>query len=160
MTIDDLKYEQLLGRPFTGIGKSDCLALTREFFATNFGIEIPNFARPHDWSSDELDLIGPLGEKAGFEQITRWRPADLRPGDILAVCVGERNPNHLANYVGNSKIVHHLFGRMSNVEELRDFWFNHTAFILRHPDVPDLRPVYPDVDLMDLINARKAAPTQ
>jgi len=158
VTEDDIKYDHLVGRPFTGVGRDDCFALAREFYEDNFNISVLDVARPHDWSSDELDLLRLFHEKLGFQMITDWKPKDLRPGDIMAMAIGERNANHLAVYAGNSKIVHHLYGKMSRAEDLRDFWFNHTCYILRHPDVPDLRPVYPDVDLLSLIHARNATP--
>jgi cell wall-associated NlpC family hydrolase len=30
----------------------DCYELGRDFFRDNFGIELTNYARPHDWSAD------------------------------------------------------------------------------------------------------------
>lgn len=154
-----LKYTHLTGRPFTGIGKQDCFDLVAHFFRDNFGIEIPNYARPHDWSSDKLDLIGQLGPLAGFERIEEWKPKDLRPGDLLCIAIGEAKPNHLAIYVGDDTILHHLYGRMSDAAPFRDIWRTRTAYIYRHPEVPDLRPVYPDVDLKDILSARNAPPT-
>lgn len=160
MTIEDLKYDHLLGKRFTGVGQQDCYAMVRDFFKENFQIELENYARPNDWNADDLNLIEMIYEKTGFEKITNWKPKDLRPGDVLVMAINERNPNHLATYVGDSEIIHHLYGRFSSKEELRDFWFNSTCFLLRHPDVPDLRPIYPDVDILDIIRARNAAPPQ
>lgn len=159
MTIDDLKYEHLLDLPFIW-GAQDCLTLFRQFYLENFGIAIRNYARPVDWSSDELDLMELCHEREGFEKITEWKIKDVRPGDILCMPIGERNPNHFAIYIGNDELIHHLSNRLSSKETFRDFWRNHTSYILRHPDVPDLRPVYPDVDIMELLNARNASPTQ
>lgn len=147
-----LKYDHLLGRPFRVVG--DCLALFRDFYRDNFDIHITDYACPHDWSSDKVDLMRLCYEREGFDMITDWKIKDLRPGDVLCVAVGEENPNHFAIYVGDDTIIHHLYGKMSRSEPMRDFWRNHTCFILRHPAVPDLRPVYPDVDLGSLIDAR------
>lgn len=152
-----VRYEHLVGRKFTGLGKQDCLDLTRHFFRDNFDIEIPNFARPNDWKSDELDLIGSLGPVANFQRIEEWKPAELRPADLLCIAIGEAKPNHLAIYLGEDRILHHLYGRMSDVAPFRDIWRTRTAYIYRHSEVPDLRPVYPDVSLEDLINARNDA---
>lgn len=153
-----LKYEHLLGRPFTGIGRDDCLKLFRDFYRDNFQISIRDYARPHDWSSDKLDLMRLCYEREGFDLITDWKIKDLRPADVLCVSIGEANPNHFSIYVGDNKIVHHLYGQLSREEPFRDFWRNHTGFVLRHPDVPDLRPTYPDVDLMELLRARNSPP--
>ena len=156
MTQDDLKYEHLVGIPFSGIGRDDCFKLFRDFYADNFDIKIANYARPHDWSSDKLDLIGLCHEREGFEKITDWKVKDLRPADVLCMAIGESTPNHFSIYVGDSKLIHHLYGRTSSVDEFRDFFRNTTCYLLRHPDVPDLRPVYPDVTIADLLNARNA----
>lgn len=155
-----LKYDHVIGIPFGGIGVRDCYSLVADMYRENFNMKLTNIARPNDWSSDQMNLIEDHCEMDGFEKLTSWKPKDLRPGDVLAMAILERNPNHLAVYVGDSKIVHHMYGQLSREDELRDFWFNSTCFILRHPDVPDLRPVYPDVDIMDLINARIATPTE
>lgn len=156
----NLKYDHLEGRPFTGIGNDDCLKLFRDFFKDNFDISIRDYARPHDWSSDKLDLMGRCYEREGFEKITDWKLKDLRPADVLCLAIGESNPNHFAVYVGDDVILHHLYGKMSRAEQMRDFWRNHTCYILRHRSVPDLRPVYPEVLLSDLIDARNNPPTE
>lgn len=148
-----LKYEHLVGRTFAW-GIRDCFSLARDFFKDNFDIDLPNYARPQDWSSDRLDLIGMLYEPAGFERITDWRLKDLRPADVLCVSVGESNPNHFSIYVGDNTIVHHLYGRLSTAEPLQSFWSHATAYILRHKDVPDLTPVLPDVTIESLLRER------
>jgi cell wall-associated NlpC family hydrolase len=153
----DLQYDDLLGIPMT-FGTDDCFSLGRKFFKLNFGIEITNYARPSDWSSDKLDLIRLFHEREGFQMITDWKVKDLRPADVFCMAIGDTNPNHFAVYVGEGDMVHHLYGRLSSKETYRDFWRNSTCFILRHPDVPDLRPIYPDVDMRSLIDARNAAP--
>jgi hypothetical protein len=43
---------------------------------------------------------------------------------------------------------------MSAAETYRDFWRNSTCFVLRHTAVPDLRPVYPNADLRNLLRDR------
>jgi cell wall-associated NlpC family hydrolase len=156
----DLRYHHLEGIKWTGIGRDDCFALGRKFYKDNFDIDIPDVVRPSDWNSDDLDLLELWHEKIGFKKLTDFRPKDLRPGDVLCMAVGERNPNHIAIFAGDNTIIHHLFGRFSRAEPFREFWFNQTSYILRHPDVPDLRPVYPDVDIRDLLSVRNAVPTE
>jgi cell wall-associated NlpC family hydrolase len=160
MTQEDLKFEHLQGIDFTGIGQRDCYELCRDFFRDNFEIELKPYARPHDWQSDEIDLIRMLHDDINFDIITDWRIKDLRPADVLAMSINEGNPNHLAINLGDGNILHHLYGRKSRIEPLHGFWRNHTSFILRHRDVPDLRPVLPDVDYMELLRARNSPPTE
>lgn len=148
-----MKYDHLLGRSFVH-GARDCFSVCIEFFRDNFGIEITDYARPQDWSADNVDLIRTLHEREGFKTITDWKAADLRPADVLALAIGESNPNHLALYVGDNTMIHHLAGRFSTAEPYRDFWRNSTCFILRHPSVPDLRPVHQNTDIGSILRAR------
>lgn len=155
-----MDYDFAIGIPFSGVGNRDCYALLMDLYERNFGIKLTNFARPNDWQSDTDNLIEELYEKDGFIKITDWKVKDLRPGDILAMAIMEQNPNHLAVYVGDSTIVHHLYGRVSSAEPWRDLWQYATCFVLRHPDVPDLRPVHPDADLLELLRVRNSSPTE
>jgi cell wall-associated NlpC family hydrolase len=148
-----VEYKHLVGEEFLP-GVRDCLAIVRRFYSDNFGIEITDYARPHDWSADNLDLIRLVHEREGFQMLAHWKVNDLRPADILCLSINESNPNHMAIYVGDNMIVHHLWGRRSADEMYRDFYRNSTAFVLRHPDVPDLRPVRPDTTIRSLLNDR------
>lgn len=148
-----MRWDNLIGLPFL-MGKRDCFALSRNFFKQNFDLDIIDYARPQDWEADNLNLIELCYEHAGFEKLTNFKFKDLRPGDVLCMSIGSSNPNHFAIYVGDNTMIHHLSGRFSTDEPFRDFWRNVTSFVLRHPAVPDLRPVYPDVNITDLIRDR------
>jgi cell wall-associated NlpC family hydrolase len=147
-----LRYEHLQGIPYSL--ERDCYELGRDFFRDNFGIELTPYARPQDWSSDNHDLIRQLHEREGFQMLTDWKIADIRPADVFCLAIGQGNPNHFAIYLGDNKLLHHLRGRFSSVEVYRDVYRNSTSFILRHPDVPDLRPVLPDTTIASLLNDR------
>lgn len=149
-----VEYDNLIGLKFEGIGTRDCFSLVQDFYSLNFGITLTNYPRPQDWSSDSLDLIEMCYENENFEKLTDWTVKDLRPGDLLAMAIGERNPNHLAIFLGDNQILHHKAWTFSNVEPFRDFWRHVTCYILRHREVPDLRPVLPDLNLMEYINDR------
>ena len=146
-------HDNLVGIPFC-MGTDDCFGLSRKYFKQNFDLDILDYARPHDWDADKLNLIEQCHEHAGFEKITLWKAKDLRPGDVLAMAIGSSNPNHFAIYVGDNLIIHHLSNRLSNEEMYRDFWQSVTCYLLRHPSIPDLRPVYPDIDITELLRAR------
>jgi cell wall-associated NlpC family hydrolase len=145
-----IEYDNLVGRPFQ-MGTFDCLQMVRDFYKQNFNIDIPNFARPNDWDSDKLDLIGNLHTKLGFNKIDTW---DLRPGDILATAIGSSKPNHLVIYVGDNMILQHKANAFSNAETFRPVWKMVTCYVLRHPDVPDLTPELPDVTIEELLLGR------
>lgn len=148
-----LVWEHLLDQPFRW-GERDCFSVVRAFYAENFNIKIPNYARPTNWTAGLLDLPRLCYARNGFELHSDWKTADLRPADLLLMAIGDTAANHFAVYVGDNTIIHHLFGRTSNEEPFRDFWRNSVCYMLRHPSVPDLRPVFPDTDIGSLLRAR------
>lgn len=160
MTDYGLKFDHLEGRRFTEIGDHDCYALAIDFYYDNFGIKLTNYARPADWSSTKTDLIRNLYERDGFEMISNWKLKDLRPADALAITIAERNPNHIGIYLGNDEMLHHLYRKLSRRDPFSGVWHHHTAFILRHKDVPDLRPPVVTQDLAEFISARNATPAK
>lgn len=146
-------YQHLIGRSFLW-GVRDCYALLRDFYRDAFGIELTDYARPTDWSAENNSMIRKLYERDGFEMLANWKPKDLRPGDVLCMAIGETEPNHLAIYVGDNMVIQHLYGRLSSADTFRDFFRNTTCFVVRHPDVPDLRPVHTDTDIGSLLRDR------
>lgn len=149
-----LQYQNLVGRPWIP-NEDDCFTKVIDFYDQNFGIKIPNFARPVDWQSDKLDLIGKLYKKTGFKMLPVECWDELRPADLLAVSVGSSKPNHLIIVLEANQILHHKFGVLSQVETMRPAWKTLTSFILRHPDVPDLTPQLPDVTIEELLRANR-----
>lgn len=145
-----VEYENLVGVPFDP-GREDCFQTVIDFYAQNFNIIIPKISRPTDWDADKADLIGTLYKRYGFEKVEGW---DLQPGDILATAVGSSNPNHLVLYVGDNTILHHKFNSFSSAEAFRPFWKMVTCYVLRHPDVPNLNPIYEDVTVESLLKNR------
>lgn len=145
-----MRYEHLIGLPFIW-GKQDCFELSRRFYRDNFEIEIRDYARPSDWNSDMIDLLRHAPVREGFEIISNWTPAEIRPGDAFCMSIGSANSNHIGIYVGDNKFVHHLVNRQSTEEEFRDFWLSRINYILRHPQVPDLRPVKEEVTIARLL---------
>lgn len=152
-----IEIDDLVGIPFR-MGSNDCLGLFRRYYAAEYGIHITNYARPSDWESQTIDLIRACYEREGFEMITKWKVKDLRPGDVLCMSIGEGTANHMAVFVGEGDILHHPANRRSVREPYRDFWRTLTCYVLRHPSVPDLRPVYPDTTIEELLRARYATP--
>lgn len=148
-----LIHEGLLGKPFN-LGVQDCFKMCVDFFKMNFGIEIPEISRPHDWEADKLDLINQFYHLTGFVKLDaeeHWPPL---PGDVLVTTVGGSTPNHLVIYLGSNEIIHHMHGTMSKKETLRPVWKRFTSYILRHPDVPDLRVTPPTITIEELVRDR------
>lgn len=153
MNAVSIKYDHLVGRQYEA-SEANCYQLARAFFDDNFGLKLTDYAIPSDWDSDVVDLLEQLHEREGFEKIADWRIKDLRPGDVLCTAVGSKAPNHIVINLGGNLVLHHLRGRLSAAEPLRDYWRMVTCFLLRHPAVPDLRPVPPLIPLEEVLRVR------
>lgn len=148
-----LSVEGLIHKPFNW-GYADCYSMLMGIYDLNFGIKLTNFARPTGWRADAIDLILRNYERDGWMKLTTWKPQDLRPGDVIVVSVNESNPNHFIVYLGDNQVAHHFAGRLSSTEELASFWLHAAAFVLRHPDVPDLRPQLRTASIQELLLER------
>lgn len=148
-----LSYEQHLGRDYVD-GRVHCYQLVRDTYRDSFGIELRDYAIPSNWNSDELDLIGMIHEREGFEKLPDWSVKTLRPGDILCIAVGRSNPNHLLIYVGANKLIHHPLNQLSREEPWHNCWQMTACYVLRHPAVPDLTPVLPNKTIQELLRER------
>lgn len=146
-----MNYENLIGRAYDPI-TANCFTLFRDLYKQEFDIVTPHYAVPNDWNPEKLDLIGSLYKEVGMEKVDTW---DLRPGDVLATAIGSTNPNHLVIYVGDNKIIQHKLNLLSTEEAWRPFWKMVTCYVLRHPDVPDLTPVLPDVTIEELLKSQQ-----
>jgi len=146
--MSSFKTNNLENKPFH-LGKQDCFTLVQDFFKTNFGIEMPDIARPNDWVADKDNLIDKWYHLTGFEKLDvdeEWPP---RPADVLVCTVGGSVPNHLVVFLGGNEIIHHKDGMLSAKETMRPAWKRYTSYILRHPEVPDLREKKPTLDLLE-----------
>tara|TARA_Y100001001_G_scaffold163884_1_gene194229 strand:+ start:8704 stop:9183 length:480 start_codon:yes stop_codon:yes gene_type:complete len=148
-----LEYEDLLGRKFD-LGRQDCATLTQEFYLNNFGIKISNYARPTDWDSKTLDIIGMSYEREGFFKVVNWE-TDLHPADVLCMAIGSSVANHYAVYLGGNEIIHHMLNGRSVKEPLRGYYRNATRYVLRHPDLVSLKEApLPTTTVEELLNER------
>lgn len=128
-----IKYDNLLGIPFEH-GTNDCFSLTRNFFAQNFDIQIPNYARPNSWWSQGLDMYRERFHKNGF-RILDVHPSEYQMGDVFLMSILSEVSNHVAILVENGQILHHFTGRLSRVEPYKGIWRNCTMAVLRHKDI-------------------------
>lgn len=149
----DLKFEHLLGKAYCP-QKQNCYTLVREFYADNFQIDLKDYPFPIDWDSNQLDIVPRIADAVGAFKVEEWSMKALRPGDVLCLAINSNNPNHLAVYVGNNTLIHHLWLQLSKAEVLRDFWRMSTCYLLRHPDVPDFTPTLPETSIIELARAR------
>lgn len=143
-----MRYDHLLGHVFE-MGRRDCYSLIRDFYRDNFGIGLPNFARPAEFWRHGLDLYGERYHRCGFRPLD-CHPSDYRPGDLVFMGLRSQFPNHAGLLVDRGQLLHHLHGRLSTVEPYGGAWRDTTLAVLRHKDAVPLIPTE-TVDLHDLL---------
>lgn len=115
-----------VGRPFVH-GITDCYAIWRDFYKREFGIDMIDYYRGHEWwaKGDNLYLDNYIN--AGFVEVD-----NLQYGDIILMKVASQVPNHCAVYIDNNIILHHVMGKVSSNDVYGGWWRKITAMILRH----------------------------
>lgn len=129
------KFHNLVGRPYID-GKQDCYAIIRDYYSQEWGIELPNFARPDRfWDDPEMDLYQ-LYKSTGFKPVLDHT---YEVGDALLIPVLASINNHAAVVVDDNEILHHLPNQLSSLERLRPKWANRVMVHLRHPQITAAR---------------------
>jgi cell wall-associated NlpC family hydrolase len=128
-----LRYDHLIGLKFE-MGKQDCYAVIRSFYIDNFGITLPNYARPTDFAERGMEMYRDRYIKNGFRPLD-VHPSQYQPGDIFLMSINASVANHAAVLVENGKILHHIVGQLSNVTPYKGLWRNNTVAVFRHKDV-------------------------
>lgn len=145
-----LKYEHLLGRTFDyGPSGHDCYGLVQAFYKDNFDIHLTNYARVEDWWNHDLNLFMDNFFSEGFRPVDD-HPTEWRPADIILMAVRAKVANHSAILLPGGKILHHLHGQLSCVDDYRGLYRNTTVAVLRHKDVKVVEPET-SLDLMELL---------
>lgn len=143
-----LKYEHLQGIPFK-YGSTDCYGLVRRFYADNYGIELTNYARIEDWWDKGLNLFMEYFHDEGFHSLD-VHPSEWRSGDLLLISILSSVANHTAILLPEGKILHHMYGQLSKVEDYRGAYRNNTVAVLRHKGVK-VEQIDDSVDLMEVL---------
>lgn len=143
-----LKYEHLLGRQFQH-GKIDCYALVRDFYRDNYGLTLRNYARPDKHWDLGFNLYMQCFHAEGF-RVLDVHPTEWRPGDAILCAVRSEVANHAGVFVENGKVLHHLYGGLSKVEDYRALLRNTTVAVLRHKDVV-VETTVQKMDLLDVL---------
>ncbi len=130
-----IKYDHLIGHDYVEQHR-DCLSLIRDFFSDNFGIVIPNYARPHEfWKDPSIDLYRRGLHQSGFRPLD-CHPLFYRPGDLILCAIRSSIGNHGGILVENNKFLHHMPGTKSTVEPYSGLYRRTTIGVYRHPLVP------------------------
>lgn len=119
----------LIERPFVH-GVHDCYAIVRDYYGIQ-GIELRDYPRSFGWweRKDGPDLYRENFSKEGFVEVPR---ESLRTHDLILMNIRAAHDNHMAVYLGNGVILHHLIGHLSRRETYQEFYQRRTTAVLRH----------------------------
>ena len=142
-----------VGRSFDH-GKVDCYDLLRSTYKDWFDITLTNYARPDNWWEAGQNLYMENFEAEGFEVVdVPLRRA--RPADVFLMAIRAPVANHCAIYLGDNKILHHPYGKLSEEHNLTTAYRSVICAHIRHPDVPNLNKARETVDIVSLLPPNK-----
>jgi cell wall-associated NlpC family hydrolase len=144
--LTDVETSGFLGKDFKH-GTVDCFSIIRDFYKKAFNIKLRNYARPNSWWNEGLNLYVDNVFKEGFKPLD-CHPNDYKYGDVIFMAIRSKVPCHAAVYLGQGKILHHFYGRKSNVELYKGLWQNATTGVYRHKDV-DFKEDYELTEVLD-----------
>ncbi len=139
-TIEPCGYEApLVGRAYAH-GVLDCWSLIRDWYARELSVSLPDFTRQDKWWDDGAsDLYTQHCRAAGGKIV--WEAGHdaaassvLEVGDVILMQIRSRNgvPNHGAVYIGDTRILHHPYGRLSTRDVYGGYWHDCTRRIVRY----------------------------
>ena len=117
-----------VGRPYV-YGAHDCWTLARDWYQWEWGLKLPDFRRePRFWLKGQSMFVDNLGV-CGFVNLVDEEPL---PGDAFLVQVASPVPNHVAVWLGDGTILHHVQGRLSTRDPWGGYWQKHASHHIRH----------------------------
>lgn len=120
----------LIGRPFLH-GLFDCYTLVKDYFKRNFNQVLPtNLQRTWEWWNTGSNLYLEHAANYGFEEVK-----DIKKHDLLVMSLTSPVPNHGAIYLGDNKILHHVAGRFSTIENFGSIYKHKLSVILRNKNI-------------------------
>lgn len=134
---------------------ANCFDTVMAFFKEFSGVDLPRPVQPDKWwETQGLDLLMDNYEEWGFRAVD-INPRDLKIGDCLLMAPSTPVASHCAVFIGQGKMLHHYYGRLSNVEVYKGIWRYTTLATIRHKTAVFADPVPVSVELLDLLSPQK-----
>jgi len=127
----------LVGRRFSH-GVHDCYSIVRDWYRIERGVVLPDFERRDEWWDDgKSSLYLDNYRAAGFVDV--GQDAQLEIGDVLLMEILGKNgvPNHAGVYLGDTKFLHHMRGRLSTRTVWGGMWRQCLRTVLRYEGARD-----------------------
>ena len=121
-----VNYQSLLGRQWK-YGVFDCYTMVRDYFALE-GVRLPDFERPADLETSDSIFLA-QAERIGFSQVEY---NSRRPGDVLIMKLGTKDPMHAAVLLPDERILHQRQDSLSAVEPLGRYYVSRVAAVFRY----------------------------
>ncbi len=118
---------EIKGRPFVH-GLWDCYGLIRDWYQRERGITLLNFEREDEWWKKGGDLYRDHYAEAGFYR----HDGPLLKGDVVVMQYMADVPNHAGVYIGDEKMLHHVYGQRADIVPYGGFWQERTILTLRY----------------------------
>lgn len=118
----------LIGREYCW-GSLDCWSCVRDWYKEEWGLDLPDWPRPKRSEWDEAPRFEELYEAAGFREVGL---KNMQPGDALLMSIASKQLNHVAVYIGEQYVLHHMTGRLSSRDLLGEWLLKCTGKVLRH----------------------------
>lgn len=133
-------------QPYSGVefeyGTEDCWTRVTDWFAQEHRIHLPWFDRPADgwWAEAGPSPYVVAAPAYGFRVIpfAECGLENLHVGDVILMRVRARRTNHAAVYLGGGRILHHLYGELSRVEQFEGPWQRMATHVCRHEQLAAL----------------------
>jgi cell wall-associated NlpC family hydrolase len=120
------EHHGYLNRPFLH-GVFDCYSLIHDMYLREFGLWLPaNVQRTYGWWDHGDNHYLETAPRYGFEPVQ-----EMARFDMIIMKFGPV-PNHAAVYLGDNKILHHVGGRFSTIEELTRAYKQKIAVVYRN----------------------------